>query len=479
MERLNKNFPVFDCDAHVNDPLEIWDYVPESKRDLIRDTYWRDDVSSVINGEVGTHGGGSGQFAPSYNSNTIAGPQMNKKIIRKLASLLPLTDEQREYLDHRGAYDPHARVRDLDLMGIDQVLVIPTVVFLNLGAVENDVGHKIFCEAYNNWLRDWCDAAPERLFGAAILPVQNPAYAAAEVRRVAELGHPVALIRPIVSGGKYPHAVVPPGLAARWSTNSATMDGVFRAFEETGVCLGMHTFPGQSRGRTGLSGDFVSPNEYLPAAVASAETLGFVFEAQTWLGQVLLSGFLDRYPKLKMLIFESNSQWLPFMLDQCDRLFKLYRNERRLGAKRLPSEAFYEQCAISFESDEYQTFRQWRQFKTIGIWASDVYHHDAADAWSAIRSMRELGVPEDVQADLLGGNARRLYGIEPKLFVTDEPPPIDRPDWFPHGPELDEWAALVAHPRENAEELRRQGWDPRGVLERMGVDVQYTNGIIG
>ena len=28
--------------------------------------------------------------------------------------------------------------------------------------------------------------------------------------------------------------------------------------------------------------------------------------------------------------------------------------------------------------------------------------------------------------------------------------PIDRPDWFPQGPELDEWAELVAHPRQNA-----------------------------
>ena len=62
-------------------------------------------------------------------------------------------------------------------------------------------------------------------------------------------------------------------------------------------------------------------------------------------------------------------------------------------------------------------------------------------------------MPEAVQAKLMGGNARRLYGIEPKTFVTEEPEPIDRPDWFPGGPELDEWANLVAHPRRNAEAL--------------------------
>ena len=37
--------------------------------------------------------------------------------------------------------------------------------------------------------------------------------------------------------------------------------------------------------------------------------------------------------------------------------------------------------------------------------------------------------------------------------------PIERPDWFPQGPELDEWADLVAHPRENSEKLKELGFD--------------------
>ena len=41
MDRLTKSFSVFDCDAHINDPIEIWDYVPESQKELVRNTYWR------------------------------------------------------------------------------------------------------------------------------------------------------------------------------------------------------------------------------------------------------------------------------------------------------------------------------------------------------------------------------------------------------------------------------------------------------
>jgi hypothetical protein len=110
---------------------------------------------------------------------------------------------------------------------------------------------------------------------------------------------------------------------------------------------------------------------------------------------------------------------------------------------------------ISFESDETQTMRQWEYFGDVGIWASDAYHHDGADSWSAIKEMRSIGVPDDVQAKLLGGNARRMYNIDATVFVTNEPGPITRPDWFPGGPELDAWAEQQAHPRRTSAAVTR------------------------
>jgi hypothetical protein len=160
-----------------------------------------------------------------------------------------------------------------------------------------------------------------------------------------------------------------------------------------------------------------------------------------------------------MAVFESNAEWLPYFLESCDRLWKLYRNERGYSGDRLPSEAFKQQSVISFESDETGVFEQWPDFENVGIWASDAYHHDGADVWSAMRNMSGAGVPEAVQHKLLGANAAGWYGIEPKLFVKDEAPPIERPDWFPQGPELEEWADLVAHPRENVEKLKEMGLD--------------------
>src|SRR5947208_1404278 len=349
-DRIRKRFPVFDCDAHINDPDEIWsEYVEPQYRDVVRRAYWKDAHQTVLNGRTVVIGGASSDF-PGYNPICIAGPQMTKQIARRLQQA-PLTPEQKRYLEQQGAYDPRARLREMDLMGIDQVMIIPTMMVANFPFVESVEGASAFARAYNSWARDYCAAAPERLFPAGWLPLQSVHDTCRELERIAGLGFRAALIRPIDARGRYPNFIFP------------------------------------------------------------------------------------------------NATWLPSLLEHWDRLFKLYRNERALKTERLPSEAFRAQCFIAFESDEKPVFRQWDFFADWGVWSSDTYHHDGSDSWSAIREMQAAAVPEDVQGKLLGGNARRMYGVESRLFVTDEPPPLERPDWFPGGEELAEWARVEADPR--------------------------------
>ncbi len=455
--RLTKSFPVFDCDAHINDPNEIWSqYVEPKYRELVRQTYWKDEHQAILNGRTPVIGGGAYDF-PGYNPICIAGPQMSKQIARRLQQI-GLTAEQKRYVEHRGAYEPTARLKEMDLMGIDQVMIIPTMLVANFAFAECADGAYALARAYNDWVRDYCAAAPDRLFPAGWLPLQDTQYTLEELDRITTMGFRVALIRPIDARGKYPNYIFP-SMAGGAPTN--TMDKVFRKFEETGIVLGMHTFPANNPEAGGAMRHLVppipmtSPGDLIARAgeahsggrMVDVQTLSFVFEAVAWLAQVLMSGMLELYPKLRMAIFESNASWLPQLLPYWDRLFKLYANERTMKTDRLPSEAFHEQCFIAFESDEGPVFRQWDQLEDVGLWSSDAYHHDGADSWSAIREMRAAGVPEAVQAKLLGGNARRMYGIEGKLCVTREPAAIERPAWFPGGEELEQWAAIEADPR--------------------------------
>jgi hypothetical protein len=165
----------------------------------------------------------------------------------------------------------------------------------------------------------------------------------------------------------------------------------------------------------------------------------FQAEAALWVTIVLMSGFFDRHPKINAAVFEASSTtWLSFLLDECDKAYRLYRNERQLPPlKRLPSETFALHCMTGFEGDEAPPARLPEFYGDILAWSSDVYHHDGDDAWRAIETMQKYGLPIEDQAKFLGGNARRLYKVQaPRQIIRDRVTEIERPDWWPTEAEI-------------------------------------------
>lgn len=437
---MTKQYPVFDCDAHINDYLFEWQkYYSPSEAELVKNWFWNHGETTIINGNTRLLGERprSKWFVQPGSGNAsiidILGPGMNKEIVRKLYHM-GLSLEQLEEVAHRGSIEPNPRLHDMDQMGIDQVLVIPIGLLVGLQWIEHVEAASIVARAYNDWvLKDYCVADPDRLFPAGVIAPQHAGMAAAELNRIAKLGFPVALVRPVDALGGYPI--------------QAKFDPMWRAFEDTGLVCGMHTVTsGQYQ-----KGQF-SPGDLLTRAVnarqiGAGQTLSFIYEAMTWLTGVLLSGFLERYPRLKMAIFESNSTWLPMLLESCDRAYHLYGSQRFAQVKGLPSEVFRERCLIAFESDEEWVYRRSSYYENIGIWSSDSYHHDGTDAWEPIDTMDRLEVPVEVQAKLMGGNARNYYGLadKAKIFSTEAPSSIERPDWFPKPEEVaKEFAPLVS-----------------------------------
>lgn len=435
MAPLTKQYSVFDCDSHITELTGIWDYLSRAEQKVVKPWFWPMDHWVLVNGKTLTHGywdyGRAGllKFGAADGISRIpsavesSGPGVDKMTIRTLRSMR-LTEAQCDYTDHKGARDPHARLADMDRMGIDQVAVIPLMMIQAFVYLENVEAAALVARAYNDWVYDWCSADRTRLFPCAALPVQSPVHAAEELRRVAAKGFRVAGVRAVEVYGRYP--------------NQPAFEPLWQAFAETGVVPGMHSLPQNNPDRLDPARAPWRPYTILDRAVAprqlqgASQTMGFINMAVTWLAGVLLSGFLEQRPGLaRMAIMESNAAWLPALLDDLDRAFLLYRNERAITARRLPSEIFAERCFIAFEGDESPVYRQHRFFAGTGIWSSDVYHHDGADAWKAIREMEKLSVPQQTQAKLMGGNAQRMYRVEPKLVVTQEPPPVKRPAWYP------------------------------------------------
>ena len=441
---MTKDFPTFDCDAHVAEPPWIWERAKEwlssEELEALRSTIWFDAETQqlIVNGQAGAGIGAQriGGMPGLVNVLSLAGPGLKHDIqralnVRNLDPTTALTAEQADYLDHKGAYDPKARLRDMDVQGIDQVMIIPSDID-TYPWLRNAVGAKAMCKAYNEWAYEYCQEDPERIYFAALLPMQDPTYATQELYRVAAKGCRVALIRPMDALGNFP-------LQPKY-------DPLWRAMEETGVVYGMHPFPAMAALKPPGYTEQYSGAELIHKTATTTglphffltNVQNFQAEASLWVTMVLMSGFFDRFPGIRAAVFEASSTWLSFLLDECDKHYRLYRNERELPPlSKLPSELFHEHCVTGFEGDEAPPSRLPEFYENILAWSSDVYHHDGDDAWRAMETMIECGLPEAQQARFLGENARKLYKIDaPKTFIRERVTEIERPDWWPDAEEV-------------------------------------------
>ena len=179
---MTKDFPIFDCDSHVVEPPEIWDeYVPKSVRAWVKTQFhFHTDTDLLhINGRVVP------ASRERSNAAEVGWPRWSKK---EVGSLVPGTEEWKARFGRlAGCRDPHARLRDMDALGTDQVMLFSTW-FVRLALVRDAEAARVLTRAYNDWVYDYCAADRRRLFPCAVLPLQSVEHSIEELRRVAQRG---------------------------------------------------------------------------------------------------------------------------------------------------------------------------------------------------------------------------------------------------------------------------------------------------
>ena len=294
---------------------------------------------------------------------------------------------------------PELRLEDMDRDGVDATVMYGPTDPLNIADPEL---RRLSYMAYNDWLLEFCAAAPERLIGAGQLSMEDPEFARDELERLAKTG--IRHFNVLAARAE------PPVYDQRWQP-------FWDLAEETGIPIGFHL--AVIVRRTRLDAD-APGNPVIAGAVRSASSAEG-FQLIDPITGLIFAGVLDRHPKLKLVMAEAGLAWVPNMIQSLDRYYKRVRDGNRIAMpdgspatlpERLPSEYFHDQIWITFQDDP-------AGMKMLGLldedkvmWASDYPH--PASTWPFSQQIIEAqmqGLAPETRRKILSGNARALYGL--------------------------------------------------------------------
>lgn len=285
-----------------------------------------------------------------------------------------------------GAYDPHARLKDMAVDGVEAEVLYPSIA-MRLYA-QPDVELKQACfEAYNTWIAEFCSAYPDRFKGIGMIALDDIEGAVAELHRVRKLG---------LAGAMVAIASEDPTLYGTESQDRfwATAEGL-----ELPVSLHVDT-----------------DQKALPKFTPITESLR-ALEIQRTLANMVFGGLFYRFPKLTVVSAENDAGWAAYLLGRMDRVFNVESRRREYNyfikdKSTLPSEYFRRNVAMTFIWDSSGVdVRHWVGVENL-MWGSD-YPHDAS-TWPNSRQVLEdffQGVPDSEREKIVAGNAERLYGF--------------------------------------------------------------------
>jgi predicted TIM-barrel fold metal-dependent hydrolase len=370
---------VIDSDGHVIEPDALWrDYAEPEFRDLLDQP-----------GGGWVQATGIQRAYPDMPAEFLGGDQT------AITENADWEEESKYKMSRPGGYDPLARLEDMDAEGIDVAVLYPTAM---LTWVEEADIFGAACRAYNNWLRDYCAAAPSRLYPVALVPLQDPEAAIVEMRRAVEqLGAKAVMIRPA------------PYIDER-KLNHPAYDPFWVAAAELDCPIGVHPSPHGDMANScrllGLADGVTNPTEGL----ALRQGITNAFDLQMALAYFTLGGICERHPGLRVAFLEGTGGWVVPMLQRFDHQFEIFGSQDQITQ---PSELFARQCMVSFDPDEVAlAFTAEHLGAERILWASDYPHPDAKIPGVVPELLEALqSLPAESQRLILGATARAFYKL--------------------------------------------------------------------
>ena len=231
--------------------------------------------------------------------------------------LFPTLDGWRRGLPPRGhRYDAEGWSQFMDAAGISESVIYPTLGLAFAYARDPNWATDL-ARAYNDYVHDHFLRRNARLKAVALLPVQAPRAAAAELRRaINELG---------MVGGLLPT----PGLNVGYG--DPCFDPLYEAAQSLGTMLAVH---GAAR-QHGIGVNL----DYVGADGAQAFVLAHSFGQMSQFTHMIFGRVFERFPHLKVAFLEAGCGWVPYLIERIDR--RTERTGRHLATEQVQNHPVY------------------------------------------------------------------------------------------------------------------------------------------
>jgi predicted TIM-barrel fold metal-dependent hydrolase len=289
----------------------------------------------------------------------------------------------------RVSFDSHARVKDMDIEGIDVNMILPSGSVAGFCAIDDVALEQAMYQAYHRFLAEYCSAYPDRLFSLVLVSARDAEASVAEIKRCGKERWPV---------GIFP--ICPPDL----SLDDPAWEPIWAAAQDEDLTVVIHSFTMTVPYPPGVWDTW--DNMFIQRAA------GHVWNAQRNIAAIIGGGVLDRYQDLRLTSLECGHGWLAFWASRLDELADMSRHTLP-PLKQKPSEYIrgprYFQGLQLHEGE--LSLRQ--AIEAIGedtlMFATDFPHSESWFPKSVDNFLEWKSIGESVRKKLLWENAARCY----------------------------------------------------------------------
>jgi len=375
---------VISADSHMMEPADLW---------LERvDNRFKERAPRVIKGE-----GAAGYVfvAPDLPPFPVAtgfaagrgGQELKEFIVRA-------TFDEGYKAARPSGWDPVERIKDQEIDGVQAEVLYTTLGMPLFGLNDAELQRECF-KVYNDWVAEFASHDPKRLHAIALISLEDVGEGARELERAAKLGLKGAMIWGAPPREKPYHF--------------KDYDPFWAAAQDLAMPLSLHVITGKRPPRSKEEKEKVRSRD--PSFARSYMNL--IHEVQRTLTDIVFSGVLMRFPRLRIVSAENDSGWVAHYMYRLDHAFEKFGAFMAEPLDMKPSEYVRRNVWATFQDDPvgpmlYQYFGE-----DNFMWASDFPHTDSTWPNSLKVIERDFsGVPESVKRKIVCDNAAKLYHID-------------------------------------------------------------------